>query len=87
MKRGLLTIEHEFMVRGLIVSGLKRALGEAGHRSMQRPDEAALAILAEARRGNRMSVAAFKEALSGAAARPSPRGAQPAAATFRQKMT
>lgn len=32
------------MVRGLIVSGLKRALGEAGHRSMQRPDEAALAM-------------------------------------------
>lgn len=31
------------MVRGLIVSGLKRALDEAGHRSMQRPDEAALA--------------------------------------------
>lgn len=32
------------MVRGLIVSGLKRALDEAGHRSMQRPDEAALAV-------------------------------------------
>ena len=32
------------MVRGLIVSGLKRALAEAGHRSMQRPDEAALAM-------------------------------------------
>ncbi len=32
------------MVRGLIVSGLKRALGEAGHRSMQRPDDAALAM-------------------------------------------
>ncbi len=31
------------LVRGLIVSGLKQALGEAGHRSMQRPDEAALA--------------------------------------------
>lgn len=31
------------LVRGLIVSGLKEALGEAGHRSMQRPDEAALA--------------------------------------------
>ncbi|OYY71284.1 DNA mismatch repair endonuclease MutL [Sphingomonas sp. 28-63-12] len=31
------------LVRGLIVSGLKRALGEAGHRSMQRPDDAALA--------------------------------------------
>ncbi len=32
------------LVRGLIVSGLKRALAEAGHRSMQRPDEAALAM-------------------------------------------
>ncbi|OYY90773.1 MAG: DNA mismatch repair protein MutL [Sphingomonas sp. 28-66-16] len=32
------------LVRGLIVSGLKRALGEAGHRSMQRPDAAALAM-------------------------------------------
>ena len=31
------------LVRGLIVSGLRQALGEAGHRSMQRPDEAALA--------------------------------------------
>ena len=31
------------LVRGMIVSGLKQALGEAGHRSMQRPDEAALA--------------------------------------------
>ncbi len=31
------------LVRGLIVSGLKHALGEAGHRSMPRPDEAALA--------------------------------------------
>jgi len=31
------------MVRGLIVSGLRRALDEAGHRSVQRPDEAALA--------------------------------------------
>ncbi len=30
------------LVRGLIVSGLKHALGAAGHRSMQRPDEAAL---------------------------------------------
>ncbi len=32
------------LVRGLIVSGLKRALGEAGHRSMQRPDAGALAM-------------------------------------------
>ncbi|MBY0521132.1 MAG: DNA mismatch repair endonuclease MutL [Sphingomonas sp.] len=32
------------LIRGLIVSGLKRALGEAGHRSMQRPDAAALAM-------------------------------------------
>jgi len=31
------------MIRGLIVSGLRRALDEAGHRSVQRPDEAALA--------------------------------------------
>ncbi len=31
------------LVRGMIVSGLKQALGEAGHRSMQRPDETALA--------------------------------------------
>lgn len=31
------------MIRGLIVSGLRRALDDAGHRSMQRPDEAALA--------------------------------------------
>ncbi len=31
------------LVRGMIVSGLKQALGEAGHRSMQRPDDAALA--------------------------------------------
>ncbi len=31
------------MVRGLIVSGLKRALDAAGHRSMQRPSEAAFA--------------------------------------------
>jgi DNA mismatch repair protein MutL len=31
------------MIRGLIVSGLRRALDEAGHRSAQRPDEAALA--------------------------------------------
>ncbi|MBX9883098.1 MAG: DNA mismatch repair endonuclease MutL [Sphingomonas sp.] len=29
------------LVRGLIVSGLKRALGEAGHRSVQRPEPAA----------------------------------------------
>ncbi len=32
------------LVRGLIVSGLKRALGEAGHRSMQRPDAGALTM-------------------------------------------
>ncbi len=31
------------LVRGMIVSGLKQALGEAGLRSMQRPDETALA--------------------------------------------
>ena len=31
------------MIRGLIVSGLRRALDEAGHRSVQRPSEAALA--------------------------------------------
>lgn len=31
------------MVRGMIVSGLKRALDEAGHRSVQRPSETALA--------------------------------------------
>ncbi|HEX7848939.1 MAG TPA: DNA mismatch repair endonuclease MutL [Sphingomonas sp.] len=31
------------MIRGLIVSGLRRALDEAGHRSALRPDEAALA--------------------------------------------
>jgi len=31
------------MIRGLIVSGLRRALDEAGHRSAQRPDAAALA--------------------------------------------
>ncbi|MES1975243.1 MAG: DNA mismatch repair endonuclease MutL [Pseudomonadota bacterium] len=31
------------MVRGMIVSGLKRALDEAGHRSVQRPAEGALA--------------------------------------------
>ena len=31
------------MVRGMIVSGLKRALDEAGHRSVQRPGESALA--------------------------------------------
>jgi DNA mismatch repair protein MutL len=31
------------MVRGMIVSGLRRALDEAGHRSVQRPSEAALA--------------------------------------------
>jgi DNA mismatch repair protein MutL len=31
------------MVRGLIVSGLRRALDEAGHRAVQRPSEAALA--------------------------------------------
>jgi DNA mismatch repair protein MutL len=31
------------MVRGMIVSGLKRALDEAGHRSVQRPSESALA--------------------------------------------
>jgi DNA mismatch repair protein MutL len=31
------------MVRGLIVSGLRRALDEAGHRSVQRPSDAALA--------------------------------------------
>jgi len=31
------------MIRGLIVSGLRRALDEAGHRSFQRPNEAALA--------------------------------------------
>lgn len=30
------------VVRGLIVSGLRRALDEAGHRSIQRPSEAAL---------------------------------------------
>jgi len=30
------------LVRGLIVSGLRRALDEAGHRSAQRPNEAAL---------------------------------------------
>jgi DNA mismatch repair protein MutL len=30
------------LVRGLIVSGLRRALDEAGHRSVQRPSEAAL---------------------------------------------
>ncbi|WP_374293689.1 DNA mismatch repair endonuclease MutL [Sphingomonas sp.] len=32
------------MVRGLIVSGLRRALDEAGHRSVQRPAESALAM-------------------------------------------
>ncbi|WP_448501908.1 DNA mismatch repair endonuclease MutL [Sphingomonas sp.] len=32
------------MVRGLIVGGLRRALDEAGHRSVQRPPEAALAM-------------------------------------------
>ncbi|AXJ96638.1 MULTISPECIES: DNA mismatch repair endonuclease MutL [unclassified Sphingomonas] len=32
------------LVRGLIVSGLRRALDEAGHRSVQRPAEAALAM-------------------------------------------
>jgi DNA mismatch repair protein MutL len=32
------------LVRGLIVSGLRRALDGAGHRSMQRPSEAALAM-------------------------------------------
>ncbi len=31
------------MIRGLIVSGLRRALDEAGHRAAQRPNEAALA--------------------------------------------
>ena len=31
------------LIRGLIVSGLRRALDEAGHRSAQRPNEAALA--------------------------------------------
>jgi len=31
------------MVRGMIVSGLRRALDEAGHRSVQRPAESALA--------------------------------------------
>jgi DNA mismatch repair protein MutL len=31
------------MIRGLIVSGLRRALDEAGHRSIQRPSDAALA--------------------------------------------
>ncbi|MEO7690603.1 MAG: DNA mismatch repair endonuclease MutL [Sphingomonas sp.] len=31
------------MVRGMIVSGLRRALDEAGHRSVQRPSESALA--------------------------------------------
>lgn len=31
------------IVRGLIVSGLRRALDEAGHRAVQRPSEAALA--------------------------------------------
>jgi len=32
------------MVRGLIVGGLRRALDEAGHRSVQRPSEAALGM-------------------------------------------
>ncbi len=32
------------LVRGLIVSGLRRALDEAGHRSIQRPAEAALGM-------------------------------------------
>ncbi|MCD2324969.1 DNA mismatch repair endonuclease MutL [Sphingomonas sp. IC-56] len=32
------------LARGLIVSGLRRALDEAGHRSVQRPSEAALAM-------------------------------------------
>ncbi|MFZ5746315.1 MAG: DNA mismatch repair endonuclease MutL [Pseudomonadota bacterium] len=32
------------LARGLIVSGLRRALDEAGHRSVQRPDEDALAM-------------------------------------------
>jgi len=32
------------LVRGLIVSGLRRALDEAGHRSAQRPDAAALEL-------------------------------------------
>ncbi|MBO9712148.1 DNA mismatch repair endonuclease MutL [Sphingomonas sp.] len=32
------------LVRGLIVSGLRRALDEAGHRSVQRPQEAALGM-------------------------------------------
>lgn len=32
------------IVRGMIVSGLRRALDEAGHRSVQRPDEAALGL-------------------------------------------
>jgi len=32
------------LVRGLIVSGLRRALDAAGHRSMQRPNDAALAM-------------------------------------------
>jgi DNA mismatch repair protein MutL len=32
------------LVRGLIVSGLRRALDEAGHRSVQRPTEAALGL-------------------------------------------
>jgi len=32
------------LARGLIVSGLRRALDTAGHRSVQRPDEAALAM-------------------------------------------
>ena len=32
------------LARGLIVSGLRRALDEAGHRSVQRPSEAALGV-------------------------------------------
>ncbi|MBL7372552.1 DNA mismatch repair protein MutL, partial [Escherichia coli] len=32
------------LVRGMIVSGLRRALDEAGHRSVQRPSEAALGM-------------------------------------------
>jgi DNA mismatch repair protein MutL len=32
------------LVRGMIVSGLRRALDEAGHRSIQRPSEAALGM-------------------------------------------
>jgi DNA mismatch repair protein MutL len=59
------------LVRGMIVSGLRRALDEAGHRSVQRPSEAALGMWQPGHVG-----ASGSEALWNPSADPAPQEAE-----------